>query len=121
MIEPVPLQDIQRVKSSANVDVLTGPELRTIFLGFDQIRDELLFSNVKGKNPFKDIRVRKAFYYGIDIETIKSRVMRGLSTTARIRRPSAVYRKSTVSPIATSAAASMVAIWSPSRSKSKTW
>jgi peptide/nickel transport system substrate-binding protein len=84
VIEPVPLQDIQRVKSSANADVLTGPELRTIFLGFDQIRDELLFSNVKGKNPFKDIRVRKAFYYAIDIETIKTRVMRGLSTPSAL-------------------------------------
>ncbi len=58
--------------------MLTGPELRTIFLGFDQTRDELLFSNVKGKNPFKDIKVRQAFYQAIDIETIKSRVMRGL-------------------------------------------
>jgi len=48
-------------------------------LGMDQKRDELLFSNVKGKNPFKDVRVRKAFYQAIDIETIKSRVMRGAS------------------------------------------
>jgi peptide/nickel transport system substrate-binding protein len=80
VIEPVPLQDIQRVDASPNAQVLKGPELRTIFLGFDQIRDELLFSNVKGKNPFKDIRVRQAFYKAIDIETIKTRVMRGLST-----------------------------------------
>jgi peptide/nickel transport system substrate-binding protein len=82
VIEPVPLQDIQRVNASANAQVLTGPELRTIFIGFDQTRDELLFSNVKGKNPFKDIKVRQAFYNAIDIETIKSRVMRGLATPA---------------------------------------
>ena len=80
VIEPVPLQDIQRVNASANAQVMTGPELRTIFLGFDQTRDELLFSNVKGKNPFKDIKVRQAFYQAIDIETIKTRVMRGLAT-----------------------------------------
>ena len=49
--------------------MLTGPELRTIFLGFDQTRDELLYSNVKGKNPFKDVKVREAFYQAIDIET----------------------------------------------------
>ena len=42
------------------------PELRTIFLGMDQNRDELLESNVKGKNPFKDKRVRQAFYQAID-------------------------------------------------------
>ena len=45
----------------------------------DQKRDELLFSSVKGKNPFKDVRVRKAFYQAIDIEGIKKTVMRGQS------------------------------------------
>src|ERR1700754_839975 len=80
IIEPVPIQDISRVDSSPNAQVLKGPELRTIFLGFDQSRDELLFSDIKGKNPFKDIRVREAFYKAVDIELIKTRVMRGLST-----------------------------------------
>ncbi len=80
VIEPVPVQDIQRVNQSGTVEVKAGPELRTIFLGFDQIRDELLESNVKGKNPFKDVRVRQAFNQAIDKETIKTRVMRGLST-----------------------------------------
>src|ERR1700680_129427 len=80
IIEPVPIQDIARVNSSANATVLTGPELRTIFIGMDETRDELLYSNVKGKNPFKDIRVREAFYKAVDIELIKNRVMRGLST-----------------------------------------
>jgi peptide/nickel transport system substrate-binding protein len=32
---------------------------------------------VKGKNPFKDKRVRQALYQSIDIETMKSRLMRG--------------------------------------------
>src|SRR6202790_310642 len=73
VIEPVPIQDIARVNSSADASVLTGPELRTIFLGMDQVRDQLLYSNVKGKNPFKDIRVREAFYKAVDIELIKTR------------------------------------------------
>jgi len=80
MMEPVPLQDVARIAASSNLKVLQGPELRTIFLGMDQKRDELLFSDVKGKNPFKDLRVRKAFYQAIDIEAIKSRVMRGAAT-----------------------------------------
>ena len=80
VMEPVPLQDVERIKSSANLQVLQGPELRTIFLGMDQKRDELLFSNIKGKNPFKDRRVRQAVYQAIDIETIKSRVMRNAAT-----------------------------------------
>jgi peptide/nickel transport system substrate-binding protein len=84
VIEPVPIQDIARVNASGVAKVMTGPELRTIFLGMDQTRDELLYSNVKGKNPFKDIRVREAFYKAIDIEAIKSRVMRGLSTPSAL-------------------------------------
>jgi peptide/nickel transport system substrate-binding protein len=80
VMEPVPLQDVDRVKSGGRFNVLQGPELRTIFLGMDQKRDELLSSSVKGKNPFKDKRVRQAFYQAIDIEAIKSRVMRNAST-----------------------------------------
>ena len=79
VMEPVPVQDIARVNSSANAKAMTGPELRTIFLGMDQKRDELLYSSVKGKNPFKDKRVRQAFYQAIDIEGIKRTVMRGAS------------------------------------------
>ncbi len=80
MMEPVPLQDVERLKSNPNIAVMQGPELRTIFLGMDQKRDELQFSSVKGKNPFKDKRVRQAFFQAIDIEAIKARVMRGAST-----------------------------------------
>ena len=84
MMEPVPLQDIDKMKAVSSLNVLQGPELRTIFLGMDQSRDELLFSNIKGKNPFKDKRVRQAFYQAIDIEAIKSRIMRGASTPTNL-------------------------------------
>ena len=78
----VPLQDVQRINSSGAFTVVQGPELRTIFLGMDQHRDELLYSDVQGKNPFKDIRVRKALYQAIDVEAIKRSVMRGVSWPA---------------------------------------
>ena len=45
---------------------------------------ELLYSNIKGKNPFKDIRVRKALNISVDRETIKRVTMRGLSIPAAI-------------------------------------
>jgi peptide/nickel transport system substrate-binding protein len=77
VMEPVPVQDIDRINGSANARVLAGPELRTIFLGMDQKRDELLYSSVKGKNPFKDKKVRQAFYQAIDIDGIQKTVMRG--------------------------------------------
>ena len=87
VMEPVPVQDIDRIKASPNLKVLQGPELRVIFLGMDQKRDELQFSSVKGKNPFKDKRVRQAFYQAIDIEGIKRTVMRGASTPIAVMFP----------------------------------
>ena len=80
VMEPVPVQDIERVNGNAGTKVLVGPEMRTVFLGMDQKRDELLYSNIKGKNPFKDKRERQAFYQAIDIDGIKKTVMRGASS-----------------------------------------
>ena len=77
MLYNVPPQDIERIQKTAGTKIWETPELRTIFLGMDQSRDELLESNVKGKNPFKDKRVRQAFYQAIDEDAIKTKVMRG--------------------------------------------
>ncbi|MCA8933223.1 MAG: ABC transporter substrate-binding protein [Rhodospirillaceae bacterium] len=80
MAYPIPLQDIERVEDNDGTRALTGPELRTIFLGMDQARDELLYSSVEGTNPFQDRRVRLAFYQAIDMNAIQQVVMRGQST-----------------------------------------
>ena len=80
MMQPVPVQDAARLSQNPNLKIMQGPELRTIFLGMDQSRNELLFSSVKGKNPFKDKRVRQAFSQAIDTEAIKTRIMRGAAT-----------------------------------------
>ena len=79
VIDPVPLQDIPRVNSSSKLQVVENPELRVIFLGFDHKRDVLPLSNVTDKNPFKDKRVRQAFYQAIDIQSIKTQIMRNAS------------------------------------------
>ena len=84
MMDPVPPQDVARVDASPIAHVLTGPELRTIFLGMDQRRDELLYANVKGRNPFKDLRVRQAFSRAIDLTLIRDRIMRGMSEPAAL-------------------------------------
>jgi peptide/nickel transport system substrate-binding protein len=80
LIDPVPVQDVARIEASAAASVILRPELRTIFLNMDSMRDELVHSTVRGRNPFKDARVRRAFYQAIDIEAIKAKVMRGMSS-----------------------------------------
>lgn len=78
VLDPSP-QDLPRLRSNADLKVIDGVENRTIFLGMDQHRDELPGSSVKGKNPLKDARVRKALYQAIDIHALNRVTMRGLS------------------------------------------
>jgi peptide/nickel transport system substrate-binding protein len=79
MTYEVPPADTENLKKDANIKVMEGPETRVVFLGWDQERDELVESNVKGKNPFKDVKVREAMYRSIDVDAIKRTVMRGQS------------------------------------------
>ncbi|MFN8736868.1 MAG: ABC transporter substrate-binding protein [Betaproteobacteria bacterium] len=73
------VQDLGRLRQNPNITVVEGPEARTIFIGLDQVRDELQYSDVKGRNPFKDLRVRQALYHAIDIAALPRAVQRGLA------------------------------------------
>jgi peptide/nickel transport system substrate-binding protein len=90
LVNDPPPQDVPRLKQSPNIKVLEGAENRILFIGMDQHRDELLYSNVKGANPFKDRRVRQALYQAIDIEAIKTSTMRGLAQPSGAMLPSPV-------------------------------
>jgi peptide/nickel transport system substrate-binding protein len=82
-----PVQDIAKVKEDRDFRVWEGDETRIITIALDQARDELLFSDVKGRNPFKDRRVRAALYQAVDINAIRTQVMRGLATPTAIPFP----------------------------------
>ncbi|MFI5011325.1 MAG: ABC transporter substrate-binding protein [Hyphomicrobiales bacterium] len=79
MIDSLPPQDAPRIEATKGLKVQAGPDLRVIYFQPDVARDELLYSDVKGKNPFKDKRVRQAMQLALDLEAIKSKVMRGYS------------------------------------------
>ena len=87
VLDPPP-QDVTRLRGRPEVKIVDGMENRVIFIGMDQARDELLYSDVKGKNPFKDQRVRKALYQAIDIETMKTRLMRNQAVITGGNSPS---------------------------------
>jgi peptide/nickel transport system substrate-binding protein len=84
MLTDLPTQDVARLRGESKLKILDGPEVRTIYIALDQGSDELKYSDVKGKNPFKDKRVREALNLAIDRETIKRTTMRGLSIPAGI-------------------------------------
>ena len=78
VIDP-PLQDVERLRRTPNISLMQTNEFRTVFFAPDVFREELLYSDVRGANPFKDRRVRQAMYHAIDAEAIRSRVMRGFA------------------------------------------
>ncbi|MBT7758568.1 MAG: ABC transporter substrate-binding protein, partial [Rhodospirillaceae bacterium] len=92
MAYPVPTQDIKRVNSNSGTSVLVGPELRTIFIFMDQNGKNLYGTDTK--NPFLDKRVRQALYQSINIEAIKKKIMRGLSTPSAIMISPLLYDRS---------------------------
>jgi len=84
MLTDLPTQDVARIRGDSRLKVLDGNEVRTIYLALDMFSPELKYSDVKGKNPFKDKRVREALSIAIDRELIKRNTMRGLSLPASI-------------------------------------
>jgi peptide/nickel transport system substrate-binding protein len=79
VLDPAP-RDVPRLRNTQGVKIVDGPENRVVFIGMDQARDQLLYGKAPGdKNPFKDQRVRKALYQAIDVETMRTKLMNGLS------------------------------------------
>jgi peptide/nickel transport system substrate-binding protein len=71
-----PLQDVPRLKADP-ASASSRAENRVIFLVHGPGARELKYSSVKGANPLKDLRVRKALYHAIDVDAIRRQVMRG--------------------------------------------
>lgn len=88
VLDPAP-RDLARLRNTPNVKVIEGMENRVIYIGMDQARDSLLYGKTPdGKNPFKDVRVRKALYQAVDVETIKAKLMNGQAVPTAVLMPS---------------------------------
>ncbi len=86
-IQDVPVQDLQRVGSTDDLQVITAPQNRVIFFGMNQGDADLKSDDIDGKNPFADKRVREAMNMAINREAIKQVVMRGQSIPAGVAMP----------------------------------
>ncbi len=88
LVIDVPSQDVARLAQSPDIRIAKTDEFRTIFFGFDLHSDTLKYGDAGGKNPFRDVRVRRAIDIAVDRDAIVRTVMRGLaSPTAQILAP----------------------------------
>ena len=65
-VQDVPVQDIERLQGTPNLASISAPENRSIFFGMDVGIAELKTSDVRGKNPFAEKRVRQAINMAIN-------------------------------------------------------
>jgi peptide/nickel transport system substrate-binding protein len=79
VIDP-PFQDLARLKADKSLKTSQTDDIGTQYFALNQHSTELQGSDVKGKNPFKDLRVRRALQLAIDTDLIVKQVLRGEGT-----------------------------------------
>jgi peptide/nickel transport system substrate-binding protein len=89
-IQDVPVGDTEKLEKTPGIVVNVGPENRAIFLGLNVGDSELRFSNVEGKNPLADRRVRQAINIAVNRQAIQRDVMQGHSIPTGIIVPETV-------------------------------
>lgn len=82
LIDKPPLQDLERIKNEG-FEVAQGLSNRVIYLHMDHEQEPTPgVQGTNGKNPFKDVRVRKAVSKAIDRKAIVARIMGGVAVPA---------------------------------------
>ena len=83
LINPVPIQDAERLSGHDAVKVIRGIEARVIMLGFSHEAEALKYGpNTGDPNPFRDVRVREAVASAINVPAILQTIMRGSAEPA---------------------------------------
>src|SRR6056297_3317651 len=75
-INDVPVRDAERIENNEDLNLIKKPSLRLIYLHLDGWRDKSPAIDLP-ENPLKDLRVRQAIYYGINVEAIVEFTMNG--------------------------------------------
>lgn len=86
-LQDVPVGQLARLTDARDIRLNTSPENRSVFLGLDVGSPELRSSDVRGRNPFADRRVREALSLAIDREALRRGVMRDQSVPAGVIVP----------------------------------
>ncbi len=83
LINPVPVQDVDRISGSADLKLHQGIEARVIMLGFGHSHDTLKYADNAGDaNPFQNVKVREAVQKAINAEALVDKIMRGNAEVA---------------------------------------
>ena len=82
VIDPA-VQDLDRIRAAPGISIQQAISTGTQYLGFDQSRATLIHGDAGGRNPFKDIRVRQAIRYAVDLNALKAKVMRNTANNGR--------------------------------------
>ncbi|MGL4728004.1 MAG: ABC transporter substrate-binding protein [Bosea sp. (in: a-proteobacteria)] len=86
VIEAVPPADAKRLKSDANLEVVSTLSNRVIYFHMDHFREESPFITAKDgskiKNPLRDLRVRQALSMALNRPAIVDRIMEGEAVPA---------------------------------------
>ncbi|WP_376088694.1 ABC transporter substrate-binding protein [Roseomonas sp. CCTCC AB2023176] len=99
VIDQVPTTDLTKLRADNRVSLSEIVGLRLIFLGLDHLRaanenSPFVTDNEGrplGRNPLRDVRVRRALSMAIDREAITSRIMEGAATPASQFLPPGTY------------------------------
>jgi peptide/nickel transport system substrate-binding protein len=78
-----PYQDVERLRHDPDVAVSQVGDISTDYLAFDQASAALPGvapgPDGKPRNPFKDLRVRRAVYHAINVDLVIQKVLKGLA------------------------------------------
>lgn len=105
LVDGVPTADIAQLKKNPNVNISQAVSNRVIYLHIDSNRD--VTPHVTGKdgkeikNPFKDVRVRRAISMAINRQAIVDRVMEGVAIPAGQLLPKGFFGVSPNIPVPT--------------------
>ncbi|MBO1076310.1 ABC transporter substrate-binding protein [Roseomonas marmotae] len=96
VIDTVPSSDIPRLAKESKIELTSIQGLRVIYLSFDRRGDEALFATDNdgkplARNPFNDLRVRRALSMAINREALAERVMENTAKPAGQWLPPGTY------------------------------
>lgn len=78
-IVPLSIDYVDEIKNTKGLDVKSVQTPAVIYLSFDfRVNDSFGFKDIK--NPVSDLKVRKAMYHAIDVDTIIDKYLNGSAT-----------------------------------------